>query len=77
MTPGAGDLLTSDGATWGRRGRPTAIGYFFWLHGDPKKAVPYFRKAYDAAPSPVTCIPLILIADELGDAATRDEGSGR
>ncbi len=52
---------------------PQAIGYFYWLHGDPKKAVPYFRKAYDAAPSHVMCIPLILIADQLGDAASRDE----
>ena len=52
---------------------PAAIGYFYWLRGDPKKAGPYFRKAYDAAPSAMTCIPLILVADELGDAAARDE----
>jgi tetratricopeptide (TPR) repeat protein len=52
---------------------PTAIGYFYWLRGDPKKAGPYFRKAYDAAPSASTCSPLILIADELGDAEARDE----
>jgi tetratricopeptide (TPR) repeat protein len=52
---------------------PAAIGYFHWLHGDPKKAVPYFRKAYDAAPSATTCTPLILIADEIGDVTTRDE----
>jgi tetratricopeptide (TPR) repeat protein len=52
---------------------PTAIGYFYWLHGDPKKAVPFFRKAYDAAPAATTCTPLILIADEIGDAPARDE----
>ena len=52
---------------------PAAIGYFYWLRGDPKKAGPYFRKAYDSAPSATTCTPLILIADEVGDAATRDE----
>jgi tetratricopeptide (TPR) repeat protein len=52
---------------------PTAVGYFYWLRGEPKKACSYFRKAYDAAPSHVTCTPLILIADELNDAAARDE----
>ena len=52
---------------------PTAMGYFYWLRGDPKKAGPYFRKAYDAAPSASTCSPMILIADELGDATVRDE----
>jgi hypothetical protein len=52
---------------------PAAIGYFHWLRGDPKKAGPFFRKAYAAAPSAAICTPLILIADELGDGATRDE----
>ncbi len=52
---------------------PAAIGYFYWLRGEPKKAVPYFHRAYEAAPSHTTCTPLILIADELGDAADRNE----
>jgi tetratricopeptide (TPR) repeat protein len=52
---------------------PTPIGYFHWLSGDPKQAVPFFRKAYDAAPSATACVPLILIADQVGDAAARDE----
>ena len=62
-TPGAGAGVAP----------PGAIGYFYWLRGDPKKAGTYFRKAYDASPSAMTCIPLILVADELGDAAARDE----
>jgi tetratricopeptide (TPR) repeat protein len=52
---------------------PASVGYFRWLRGDPKTALTDLRKAYDAAPSAMTCIPLILVADELGDAVSRDE----
>ena len=67
------DRVLATGAEGAAATPPAAIGYFYWLRGDPKKAGPYFRKAYDAAPSATTCTPLILIADELGDVATRDE----
>ncbi len=50
-----------------------ALGYFYWLSGDMKKAMSFFRKAYDANPTIQNCLNLILIADELGDAAAFDE----
>ncbi len=52
---------------------PQSIGYFYWLRGDLKKAAASFRKAYDAGPTHMMCIALMLTADELGDAAARDE----
>ncbi len=52
---------------------PQSIGYFYWLRGDLKKASASFRKAYDAGPTHMMCIALMLTADELGDAAARDE----
>jgi tetratricopeptide (TPR) repeat protein len=52
---------------------PWAIGYFYWVSGDLKQAMSYFRKAYDANPAIQNAVNLILIADELGDAAALDE----
>jgi tetratricopeptide (TPR) repeat protein len=52
---------------------PTAIGYFYWLSGDPKTAMLWFRAAHTRAAGAYTCFNLILLADEIGDAVTRDE----
>ncbi len=67
------DRVLAKGGEGASATSPTAIGYFYWLRGDPKKAEQYFRKAYDSAPSATTCTPLILVADERGDTTTRDE----
>ena len=32
--------------------KPAMIGYFYWLSGDTKKAMAWFRKAYEKAPTP-------------------------
>ncbi len=53
--------------------KPVAIGYFYWLNGDPKKAMTWFRKAHEATPTAYTCFNLILLGDEIGDTDTRDE----
>ena len=49
------------------------IGYFYWLSGDTKKAMTWFRKAYEKVPNYQTCFNLILLGDEIGDTETRDE----
>jgi tetratricopeptide (TPR) repeat protein len=55
------------------QGDPAQIGYFYWLAGDLKKAMLWFRQAYSRSPNHATCFNLILLADEIGDTATRDE----
>jgi hypothetical protein len=52
---------------------PAPIGYFYWLCGDTQKAKTWFRNAYDQTPRYGTCLNMILIADEIGDTASRDE----
>ncbi len=52
---------------------PVAIGYFYWLTGDRKKAMTWFRKAHESTPTAHTCFNLILLGDEIGDTDTRDE----
>jgi hypothetical protein len=52
---------------------PVGIGYFYWLSGDTKKAMTWFRKAQETVPTPYTCFNLILLGDEIGDTETRDE----
>jgi tetratricopeptide (TPR) repeat protein len=52
---------------------PAAVGYFQWLSGDTKTAMLWFRQAYSSSPTVYTCFNLILLADEIGDTATRDE----
>jgi hypothetical protein len=41
--------------------------------GDTKNAMLWFRQAYASSPSVYTCFNLIVLADEIGDTATRDE----
>ncbi len=55
------------------RAAPGPVGYFYWLSGDSKTAMIWFRNAYTRTPGPHTCFNLILLADEIGDSATRDE----
>ena len=52
---------------------PAPVGYFYWMGGDTKNAMIWFRNAYEKAPGPYTCFNLILLADEIGDSATREE----
>ena len=52
---------------------PVAVGYFYWLTGDTKRAMIWFKKAHEAKPTANTCFNLILLADEIGDTDTRDE----
>ena len=52
---------------------PGPVGYFYWMGGDTKNAMIWFRNAYEKAPGPYTCFNLILLADEIGDSATREE----
>ena len=49
------------------------LGYFFWLGGQPKEALNWFRKAYLNTQSGPGCVELMLVADEIGDTATRDD----
>jgi tetratricopeptide (TPR) repeat protein len=56
-----------------QKAAPGPIGHFYWLCGDAKQAMPWFRKAYQASPSDGTCYNMILVADDAGDTATRDE----
>ena len=49
------------------------VGYFYWLSGDTKKAMTWFRKAYESTPNFNTCLSLIWLGDEIGDTETRDE----
>ena len=52
---------------------PVAVGYFYWLTGDTKRAMIWFKKAHEAKPTANTCFNLILLGDEIGDTDTRDE----
>ena len=49
------------------------LGFFSWLGGQPKEALNWFRKAYLKTPSGPSCVALMLVADEIGDTATRDD----
>ncbi len=50
------------------------MGFFFWLAGDRARALASFRKAADSpSKSSVGCLGAVMVADDLGDAATRDE----
>jgi tetratricopeptide (TPR) repeat protein len=51
---------------------PERAGYFYWLTGDPKKALVLFAKAYEAKASVSAGTALVLMADDLGDLARRD-----
>ncbi len=53
------------------------IGFFRWASGSPEKARDAFRKGYEInakeARAVVNGLSLVVIADELGDAALRDQ----
>jgi hypothetical protein len=54
--------------------RPLTAAYFYWASGSLKKARDSFVKAIEANPSEIMGIAhLALVADELGEAARRDE----
>ena len=53
---------------------PVTAAYFYWASGSLKKARDAFAKAIEANPSETMAIAhLALVADELGEAASRDE----
>src|SRR6185312_3528369 len=52
---------------------PTWIGYYYSLSGSTKKALDSFNDLYAATPNPSIGLPLLLVADEAGDKARRDE----
>jgi tetratricopeptide (TPR) repeat protein len=52
---------------------PQELGFFYWLSGDRKKALDSFRKAYESPRGMESGFYGLLVADTLGDTATRDE----
>jgi hypothetical protein len=53
------------------------MGFLAWSGGEPKRALGWFQKAYQKAPSTPIGACVMLVADEIGDAATRDESLKR
>ncbi|APW60563.1 hypothetical protein [Paludisphaera borealis] len=47
-------------------------GYIYWLNDSPRKALEALEAAYQAAPRVNLATAIMLVADELGDAARRD-----
>jgi tetratricopeptide (TPR) repeat protein len=52
---------------------PEAVGFFAWAGGKPKEALSWFQKAYQKTPAAHRGACVMLVADEIGDTATRDE----
>jgi tetratricopeptide (TPR) repeat protein len=52
---------------------PTWAAYYRWLSGSNKKALDSFNQLYAAAPTASLGLSLMLLADEAGDTARRDE----
>ena len=49
------------------------LGWFYWLCHDRQKAIPYLRQMYAEKPSGELCNTVLMAADDLGDADTREE----
>jgi hypothetical protein len=49
---------------------PDFRGYYQWIQGDLKAALASFQELYARDPSFSTCLPVIAVADRLGDRAT-------
>ncbi len=52
---------------------PDYRAYYHWLSGDLKAALGSFRELYGKEPTFATCLPVIAVAELLGDRATADE----
>ncbi len=53
---------------------PEVVAYFYWSAGLQQKAIDIMDKVYAADPSPLYGTNRMLLADELGDKARRDQG---
>jgi tetratricopeptide (TPR) repeat protein len=54
-------------------GHPFFVGTFQWMNGERKEALASFKRHYEATPSEWTCLLVMMAADDLGDAKTREE----
>ena len=73
---GARDFIKQYLAAIGDRpdiANPYYIGTFQWLNGERKEALGNLRKFYETTSDPWTCLMVLALADDLGDASTREE----
>ncbi len=49
------------------------LGFYYWLTDRPGKALDPLRRAYQSKPGPPECTYPLLVADQVGDRAARDE----
>ncbi len=52
---------------------PDFRGYYQWIKGDVKAALGSFQELYARDPSFSTCLPVIAVAERLGDRATAEK----
>lgn len=52
---------------------PTSVAYYRWASGSIRSALDGFNHLYSAKPNPADGLDVMLLADEIGDTARRDE----